>query len=102
MVNILKEIKFKDGEDNWLFIGAIICFALIFWFQFFAYDMPEMIERGQEWSDLIVNISMSYIAGWIIYLVSVYLPKVEKKRKAKKILYPFLKRIITCIDVPIE
>ncbi len=30
MVNILKEIKFKDGEDNWLFIGAIICFALIF------------------------------------------------------------------------
>lgn len=85
-----------------MLLGLAVSLILIVWFQFIAYDMKEFIPRGQQWSDLIVNISMSYIAGWIIYIVSVFIPKIEKRRKAKNIVYPFLNRVITTIDVSIH
>ncbi|ESP93675.1 hypothetical protein [Pseudoalteromonas luteoviolacea] len=101
MNNFFKQQLLKDNEDKWLLLGLTFSLVLIAWFQFIAYDMKEVVPRGQQWSDLIVNISMSYIAGWIIYIVSVFIPKIEKWRKAKKIVYPFLNQVITTIDVSI-
>ena len=86
--------RYIDKEDIYLFCFAIVCSALVAWFQFIAYDWPEIFNRGQEASDLVVNISLSYIAGWIVYIISVFIPKTNERKKKNELLKPILKETI--------
>ena len=86
--------RYISKEEIYLFSVAAFCMALIIWFQFIAYDWPEIFEQGQEASDLAVNISLSYIAGWIIYIISIFIPRINEQKKKSALLKPILKNIV--------
>ncbi|CCQ09336.1 hypothetical protein PALB_1750 [Pseudoalteromonas luteoviolacea B = ATCC 29581] len=86
--------RYVSKEDVYLFFVAAFCMALVIWFQFIAYDWPEIFKQGQEASDLIVNISLSYIAGWIIYIISIFIPKINELKKKSALLKPILRSIV--------
>lgn len=92
MINTIK--RYGDKEDAYLLAGVIICIALILWFQFIAFDWKEVVVRGQEVSDLIVNVSLSYMAGWIVYMISTFIPKIRDRKLKSETVKPVLKEIV--------
>jgi len=83
--------RYIDKEYFYLFYGVVFCIAIIIWFQFFASDWREIVTQGQEISDIIVNFSLSYLAGWIVYMVSTFIPKINTRKKRRETLRPLLK-----------
>lgn len=86
--------RYVSKEDVYLFSVAAFCMTLVIWFQFIAYDWPEIFKQGQEASDLVVNISLSYISGWIFYIISIFMPRVNEQKKKNALLKPILKSIV--------
>lgn len=87
-------IRYIDKEDFYLLFIALFSLAMIVIFEFIAYDCKEIIPRGAEISDLIVNLSLSFIAGWVIYLVTAFIPKIRARERNYAVLLPIFEGIV--------
>ena len=87
--------RYLDKEDFYLLFGAIFSFIVILWFQFIASDWEEVIAHGDEISDILVNLALSYIAGWIVYILATLIPKLNAKKKKSTTLKPRLKEVVS-------
>lgn len=65
-----------------------------------TYNMPDCFGI-ESWYSLFNNISISYIAALIFYVLQVYKPECENSEKAQKILKPLFSDLIEFIEVTI-
>ncbi len=66
-----------------------------------TYNMPDYF-RIESWYSLFNNISISYIAALIFYVLQVYKPECEKSRKAQAALTPLFLDLIQFIEIAID
>ena len=65
-----------------------------------TYNMPDYFGI-ESWYSLFNNISISYIAALIFYVLQVYKPECEKSRKAQAALTPLFLDLIQFIEIAI-
>ncbi len=65
-----------------------------------TYNMPDYFNI-ESWYLLFTNISISYIAAFIFYILQVYKPECENNRRAQMILEPLFLDLIEFIEVTI-
>ena len=92
-------LKYSD-----YYVGAIalICLYAIFQIKFdFAFWLGRS-ENADKWTEIITNVSYSYLAGFFFYLLTVTLPHWKMKAKVKKALEGKVTQIATnywaCIE----
>lgn len=69
--------------DYYVMTIALICLYAIFQIKFnFAFWMGYS-EKADAWNEIITNLSYSYLAGFIFYLLTVTLPHKKMKGKVK-------------------
>lgn len=92
-------LKYSD-----YYVGAIalICLYAIFQIKFdFAFWLGRS-ENADKWNEIITNVSYSYLAGFIFFLLTVTLPHVKMRAKVKKALEGKVNQIATnywaCIE----
>jgi len=92
-------LKYSD-----YYVGAIalICLYAIFQIKFdFAFWLGRS-ENADKWNEIITNVSNSYLAGFIFFLLTVTLPHVKMRAKVKKALEGKVNQIATnywaCIE----
>lgn len=70
-------------SDYFVMAIALICLYAIFQIKFnFAFWMGYS-EKADAWNEIITNLSYSYLAGFIFYLLTVTLPHKKMKGKVK-------------------
>lgn len=70
-------------SDYYVMAKALICLYAIFQIKFnFAFWMGYS-EKADAWNEIITNLSYSYLAGFIFYLLTVTLPHKKMKGKVK-------------------
>lgn len=70
-------------SDYYVIAIALICLYAIFQIKFnFAFWMGYS-EKADAWNEIITNLSYSYLAGFIFYLLTVTLPHKKMKGKVK-------------------
>jgi hypothetical protein len=70
-------------SDYYVMAIALICLYAIFQIKFnFAFWMGYS-EKADAWNEIITNLSYSYLAGFIFYLLTVTLPHKKMKGKVK-------------------
>lgn len=90
-------------HDIFLGVGVIVSSVLIFIFEFSAAkDSPELFTNGQKLADILVNLSLSYIAGWIIYMISTFIPQLQEENKSKRIVFRLLTTIVGSFNASIH
>ena len=65
-----------------------------------TYNMPDYFGI-ESWYSLFNNISISYIAALIFYVLQVYKPELENSKKAQVMLMPLFSDLIQFIEVSI-
>lgn len=63
--------------------ASIITMLLV---EFVFDDMPELFDGGHRLGNIMVNVSLSYIAAYLFYLVTVAYPKVVEKKHSEEYL----------------
>ena len=101
MMSRLKELVFK--LSNYL-VGllALVCLYAIFQIKFdFAFWICSS-ERACDYNEIIMNLSYSYLAGYLFFLLTVTLPHLKMRAKVKKALEGKVNQIATnywaCIE----
>lgn len=83
-------------------IIALLCLYAIFQIKFdFAYWVGDSFY-AEDINDIITNLSYSYMAGYIFYLLTVSLPYVKMKSKTKKALDSKISTIINNYNACLE
>jgi hypothetical protein len=62
-----------------LSIGIVLASVLIFVFEFVFYDTVEIFRGGAKLAEILVNLSLAYIASIIVYFVTSYLPEFRRR-----------------------
>lgn len=65
-----------------------------------TYNMPDYFGI-ESWYSLFNNISISYIAALIFYILQVYEPDCEKSKQAQIILWPLFSELVEFIELSI-
>ena len=83
-------------------IIALLCLYAIFQIKFdFAYWVGDSFY-AEDINDIITNLSYSYMAGYIFYLLTVSLPYIKMKSKTKKALDSKISTIINNYNACLE
>lgn len=65
-----------------------------------TYMMPDYLEI-EGWFSLLTNIAVSYIAALVFYILQVYKPECEGRKRAKESLTPLFEKLIELIELTI-
>jgi hypothetical protein len=90
-------LKFFINHRNLSFIAFLSVFCVIC-FDFIFSDSSELFYGGSKVADIMVNMSISYIAGLIFYILTVYLPAIEKKAKTAPLAKIATNRILQKVN----
>ncbi|MCC4818488.1 hypothetical protein BCU85_07660 [Vibrio lentus] len=61
---------------------AIASALLIFVLEILLATTPDYIAPyGQKLTDIVVNLSLSYISGFIFYLLTIHIPEVRRRKR---------------------
>lgn len=97
----MKEFFFRIS-DYLVCIIALVCLYAIFQIKFDFAFWIGYCERTDECNEIILNLSYSYLAGFIFFLLTVTLPHVKMRAKVKKALEGKVNQIATnywtCIE----
>ncbi|WMO06079.1 hypothetical protein NI378_06350 [Vibrio parahaemolyticus] len=77
-----------------LTFSFVIAVAITTCFEFIFHDAPELFEGGDTLATILVNLSLSYIAGYIIYLVTVVAPARIERNNAKEHIAYLIEKIM--------
>ncbi len=67
-------------EHYILTIGLIVALALIGIFDFAYSDAVELFTGGARIAEILVNLSLAYVASIIVYYITSYLPEAQRRR----------------------
>jgi hypothetical protein len=68
-------------REHYIFcLGLIVALALIATFDFAYSDTVELFKGGAKIAEILVNLSLAYIASIIVYYVTSYLPETQRRR----------------------
>lgn len=100
-MNRLKELIFK-ASGYFVGILALVCLYVILQIKFeFAFWIGYS-DKAEAWNGILTNLSYSYLAGFIFFLLTVTLPHVKMRAKVKKALEGKVNQIATnywaCIE----
>lgn len=70
-------------SDYYVMAIALICLYAIFQIKFNFAFWVGYSEKADAWNEIITNLSYSYLAGFIFYLLTVTLPHKKMKGKVK-------------------
>jgi hypothetical protein len=70
---------------------SIVCIALV---EFMFSDIEELFSGGGKLGELTVNLSLSYIAGLIFYILTVYIPALEQRKRVSPLAIKTSQKII--------
>lgn len=104
MLKLMKKIGqwLLKYSDYYVMAIALICLYAIFQIKFdFAFWMGYS-EKAEAWNEIITNLSYSYLAGFIFYLLTVTLPHKKMKGKVKVALDSKLNTIRTNYKACVE
>lgn len=93
---------FLKYSDYYVFAIAGICLYAIFQIKFNFAFWIGCSEKAEAWNEIITNLSYSYLAGFIFYLLTVTLPHKKMRRKVKVVLDSKLNRIRTNYKACVE
>lgn len=90
------------ASDYLVVLLALVCLYAIFQIKFdFAFWIGYS-DKAVAWNEIITNLSYSYLAGFIFFLLTVTLPHVKMRVKVKKALEGKVNQIATnywaCIE----
>lgn len=93
-------------SDYYVMAIALICLYAIFQIKFdFAFWVCSS-ERACDYNEIITNLSYSYLAGYLFFLLTVTLPHMKMRAKVKKALEGKVKQIATnywaCIESVVQ
>ncbi len=81
---------------------AFVCLYAIFQIKFDFTFWIGYSDKAEAWNEIITNLSYSYLAGFIFYLLTVTLPHAKMRGKVKKALEGKVNQIVTnywaCIE----
>lgn len=81
---------------------AFVCLYAIFQIKFDFTFWIGYSDKAEAWNEIITNLSYSYLAGFIFYLLTVTLPHAKMRGKVKKALEGKVSQIVTnywaCIE----
>jgi hypothetical protein len=75
-------------------LAIAIAIAITACFEFIFHDAPELFEGGDTLATILVNLSLSYIAGYIIYLITVVAPARIERNNAKEHIAYLIEKIM--------
>ena len=104
MLKLMKKIRqwLLKYSDYYVMAIALICLYAIFQIKFdFAFWIGYS-EKAEVWNEIITNLSYSYLAGFIFYLLTVTLPHKKMKGKVKVALDSKLNTIRTNYKACVE
>jgi len=79
-----------------LTVIAILCLGIVIWIDFIDFKFQELFEgTGQKVENLIEGFCLSYISGYVFYVLNVYLIE----RREKKLILPLVARNVILIIV---
>ncbi len=89
-------------SDYYVWAITLICLYAILQIKFdFAFWIGNS-DKAEAWNEIITNLSYSYLAGFIFYLLTVTLPHAKMRAKVKKALEGKVNQIATnywaCIE----
>lgn len=97
----IKELLLRYSS-TYVNVIALLCLYAIFQIKFdFAYWVGDSFY-AEDINDTITNLSYSYMAGYIFYLLTVSLPYVKMKSKTKKALDSKISTIINNYNACLE
>lgn len=92
---MIKFIKRNTIISVFGFISAAISISYAI-----TYNMPDYFGI-ESWYSLFNNISISYIAALIFYILQIYKPECENHKRAQRILTPLFSDLIQFIEITI-
>lgn len=96
----LKETKIFTQKHKFLSLFGGIAIVIVLSYAI-TYNMPDYLGI-EGWYSLANNISISYIAALIFFVLQVYKPKLDNSKKASVTLKPVFLELIKFIEVTIE
>ena len=101
MMSRLKGWVFK-ASDYLVGLIALVCLYAIFQIKFdFAFWIGYS-EKAEAWNEIVTNLSYSYLAGFIFFLLTVTLPHIKMKGKVKVALESKINTIRTNYKACVE
>jgi hypothetical protein len=67
-----------------LFISLIFAISAIYLVEFVFNDVPEIFDGGAKLGSIAVNVCLSYIAGYIFYVVTYLIPKYSERKQIEE------------------
>lgn len=94
----MKVIKFWEKNRIITIIGIVAAFISVTYC--ITYDMPDYFGI-EAWFAFLNNLSISYIAAFIFYILQVYKPEHENHKKAQVILNPLFLDLVRFVEITI-
>lgn len=66
-----------------------------------TYNMPDYFNI-EGWYSLFNNLSISYLAALVFYVLQVYIPKLDKSKRASVALKPLFSDLVMFIEISID
>lgn len=104
MLNLMKRIGMwlLKYSDCYVVTIALICLYAIFQIKFDFAFWIGCSENAGAWNEIITNLSYSYLAGFIFYILTVTLPHMKMKGKVHGALDSKLNSIRTNYEACVE
>jgi hypothetical protein len=95
MITLLKDVKTVRKDLSILLLISVIIIGLI---EFVFDDIPEIFKGGHKLGIIFENLSLSYIAGFIFYFLTIHLKAEKDKRNYNERIGYLTFDIITSSD----
>ncbi|MDB8794618.1 hypothetical protein PN290_01545 [Romboutsia sp. 1001216sp1] len=99
LISLLDEVYILCSKNKGLCLGFFISFIIVISYKL-TEDMPEVIPYGKFIYSLSKDLSLSYMGGFIFYIMQVYLPEKKEKFNIKKGIKSKVLDIIILLDYP--
>lgn len=93
----------RELKNKWIVLLLAISASIsIFIIKFVWNDTPEFWKHGEEFGDVLFNLSIGYIGAFIFYILDIWIPEVKEQKKIRqRIAFP-LSRLLYSMKYPIE
>ena len=77
-----------------LFVSLLASIVSIVMVEFVFYDVPEIFSGGARLGDLVVNVSLSYVAAYFFYIVTFVVPRMIERKHIEEHAAHLISRIL--------
>lgn len=99
LIYLLRELSTLFVQNKGMCIGFLISFIIVASYKF-TENMQAINPYGEFLYSLSKDIGLSYMGGFIFYIMQVYLPEKKERFKIKKGIKSKIIDIIICLEYP--